>query len=142
MVDNNDGINQPGSIPPVSNTPPNQKDMHYHHFISTPAFLLLTLVTCGLFNIYWNFRQMEACNDLLGRQEFEFVTWILLSIVTCGIYHIFYQYKMGSAIVEIQRRQGKPVFENLPVISVVVSAFALTIIVDCIHQSEINKLVV
>ncbi len=142
MVYNDDGTHQTEGNPPVSHTPTGQKDMYYHHFISTPAFLLLTLVTCGLFNIYWNFRQMEACNDLLGRQEFEFFTWVLLSIVTCGIYHIFYQYKMGSAIVEIQRRQGKPVFENLPVISVVVSTFALTIIVDCIHQAEINKLVV
>jgi len=111
------------------------------HFISIPLYLVLTILTCGLFNIYWNYRQMEACNGLLGRTEFDFWLWFLLSIVTCGIYHIFYQYKMGQAIVEIQRNSNKNVFENLPVISVIVTILGLTIVVDCIHQSEINKLV-
>ena len=84
---------------------------------------------------------MEACNELQGRKEFDFWLWLLLTIVTCGIYHIFYQYKMGLAIVEIQRNVGKPVFENLPIVSVIVTIFGLTVVVDCIHQNEINKLV-
>ena len=111
------------------------------HNISIPVYLILTLLSCGLFNIYWNYRQMEACNDLLGKKEFDFWLWFLLTIVTCGIYHIFYQYKMGAAIVEIQRNKNKVVFDNLPIISVLVTIFGLTVIVDCIHQSEINKIV-
>ena len=109
--------------------------------LSIPLYLVLTLLTCGLFNIYWNYRQMDACNELLGRREFDFWLWFLLVIITCGIYHIFYQYKMGSAVVEIQRRDDRPVFDNLPVISVIVTIIGFTIVVDCIHQNEINKLV-
>ncbi|MCF7907934.1 MAG: DUF4234 domain-containing protein [Candidatus Omnitrophica bacterium] len=111
------------------------------HNISIPVYLILTLLSCGFFNIYWNYRQMEACNDLLGKKEFDFWLWFLLTIVTCGIYHIFYQYKMGSAIVEIQHNKNKVVFDNLPIISVLVTIFGMTVIVDCIHQSEINKIV-
>ena len=109
--------------------------------LSIPVYLILTLITCGIFNLYWNYKQMEACNYLLKRQDFKFAYWILFSILTCGIYHIFYQYKMGSAIVEIQRNINKPIFDSLPIISCFVTIFGLSVVVDCIHQHEINKIV-
>jgi hypothetical protein len=112
------------------------------HEISIPLYLILTLVTCGIFNLYWNYRQMEACNEMVGRQEFDFLIWFLLCLVTCGIWHIIYQYKMGSVIVEIQRRMGRPVYDNLPLVSVLVTVFGLSIVADCIHQMELNKLAV
>ena len=49
---------------------PGDKHDEYRHRMSIPLFIVLTLLTCGLFDIYWNYRQMEACNDLLGRDEF------------------------------------------------------------------------
>jgi hypothetical protein len=116
----------------------NKGKSRYH--LSIPLYLILTLLTCGIFNLYWNYLQMEACNGLLKRVEFRFGYWILFTLLTCGIYHIFYQYKMGAAIVEMQRIYNKPVFDALPVISVVVTILGLSIVVDCIHQHEINKL--
>jgi hypothetical protein len=109
--------------------------------LSIPLYLILTLITCGIFNLYWNYKQMEACNYLLKRQEFIFAHWLIFSIITCGIYHIFYQYKMGCAIVEIQKKFSKAVSDSLPVISCLVTIFGLSIVVDCIHQNEINKIV-
>ena len=109
--------------------------------VSIPVYLILTLITCGLFNLYWNYLQMEACNTLLNRVEFKFSHWIIFTLITCGIYHIFYQYKMGSAIVEIQKNMDKTVAEYLPVISCLVTLFGLSIIVDCIHQYELNKII-
>ncbi len=111
------------------------------HYMSIALYLVLTIITCGLANIYWNYRQIQACNELLGREEFSFWLSMLLVLVTCGIYHIFYQYKMGSALVEIQRSSGRPPFENLPVISVIVTVLGLPFVVDCIHQHDINKIV-
>jgi hypothetical protein len=83
---------------------------------------------------------METCNYLLKREEFNFVSWLLLSIITCGIYHVYYQYKMGSAIVEIQNLRKAYVNQNLPILSVVLTIFALSFVTDLIHQLELNKL--
>ena len=110
------------------------------HQVSIPLYLILTLVTFFIFNLYWNYRQMVACNDLLGRPEFSWTTWILLTILTCGIYHLFYQYKMGAAINEIQHQRGLPVTEGLPVLSVVSAVFGVGVVADCIHQYELNKI--
>ena len=109
-------------------------------YINIPLYLILTILTCGIFNLYWNYRQMEACNALLNRREFSFWIWLLLAILTCGIYHIFYQYKMGAAIVEIQHLMNRDLFDKLPLISVFVTIIGLSIVVDCIHQQEINKI--
>ena len=124
---------------PSSPHEPLPGESEYHTNVA--VHLILTIVTCGLFNLYWNYKQMQACNHMLGRQEFSFGLWFLLTIITCGIYHVFYQYKMGMAIVELQRSRNRHVFGELPILSVIVTVMALSIIVDAIHQLEINKIV-
>ncbi len=109
-------------------------------FASIPLYLVLTLVTAGIFNLFWNYRQMQACNAMLERAEFSWLRWIVLSVLTLLLYHIYYQYKMGTAIVEIQRKYGEPVFEQLPLVSLFATIFGFSIAADCIHQFEINKL--
>ncbi len=101
--------------------------------------LILTILTCGFYGLYWKYKQMQACNYFLRRNEFSFWEWFFFSIITCGIYHIYYQYKMGSVIVDIQKAMHKNISDSLPILSCVLSVFGLFIIVDCIHQHEINK---
>jgi hypothetical protein len=110
------------------------------HYLSIPFYIIITLLTCGIANLYWNYRQMLACNDLLGREEFSWPMWFFLSLLTCGIYHLFYQYKMGSAILEVQQERGVAIMNELPLLSVLVSVFGASLVVDIIHQHEINKL--
>ena len=121
--------------------PSRRSQQQPEHYASIPLYLLLTILTFFLFNFYWNYRQMQACNDLLGRREFGFLSWLILIFITCGIYHFFYQYKMGLAINEIQDRSDLPITEGLPVLSVVAAILGFGIVADCIHQHEINRIV-
>ena len=117
-----------------------ERDDARHH-ANVPLYLVLTLFTCLLFDLYWNYRQMEACNDLLGRDEFSFWLWLLLVLITFGLYHFYYQYQMGRAINEIQERRGLPVTEGLPILSVIATLLGVGIVADSIHQLEINRIV-
>jgi len=108
--------------------------------ISIALYLVLTLVTLGLWNLYWNYVQMRECNELLGRPEFAWLFWLLMSLLTCGIYHLYYQYKMGAAINEIQRRYELPLMDGLPVLSLIAAIFGVGVLADCIHQHELNKI--
>lgn len=121
--------------------PPRAYEPEAEYYANIPLYLILTLVTCFVFNLYWNYRQMIACNDLLGRREFGFLSWLILTILTCGIYHLYYQYKMGAAINELQNARHLPVTEGLPVLSVVSAILGFGIVADCIHQHEINRIV-
>ena len=107
---------------------------------SVALYLILTIVTLGLFNLYWNYRQMQACNELLERREFSWVLWILLCVVTFGLYHFYYQYKMGAGINEIQNLYDLPFTEGLPILSVVAAVVGFGVVADCIHQHELNKI--
>ncbi|RAP32346.1 hypothetical protein DID76_00660 [Candidatus Marinamargulisbacteria bacterium SCGC AG-414-C22] len=100
--------------------------------------LILTFITCGIYNLFWNSRQMNLCNALANKQTFNFWLWFLLSILTCGIYHVFYQYKMATEIINFKKEQKLVVMDSLPILSVMLTLIGLSIIVDCIHQSELN----
>jgi hypothetical protein len=102
--------------------------------------LLLTLVTCGIYDLYWNYKQMKVFNSFLEREEFNFWLWFFMSLLTCGVFHIYYEYQMGIALKEIQKKYNLPVEEQLPMISILLSIFGLSLVVDAIHQNEINKI--
>ena len=101
--------------------------------------IILTLLTCGFYGLYWQFKQLEALNAWLGREEFSFLVWLLLSIVTCGIFAIYYEYKKAKGINEIQEQQDEMVNSDLPVICVLLTLFGLQIVSIAIQQNEIHK---
>ncbi len=107
--------------------------------ISIGVGIILTIITCGLYGLYWNYKQMEILNAWLGRREYDFVTWILLSIVTCGLFAVYYEYKMAKGINEIQGRNGLQVNSDLALLSVGLSVIGLAFVSIAIQQAGINN---
>ena len=120
--------------------PPAWDEREAPHTQSVALGLLLTIFTFGIYNLYWNWRQMRSCNQLLERRAFSWPFWLVFSILTFGIYHLYYQFKMGAAINEIQDRLGFPVTEGLPVLSLVAALLGFGVVADCIHQHELNRI--
>jgi hypothetical protein len=110
-----------------------------HGVRSIVVDIILTIVTCGIWSLYWQFKQMETLNAWLQRHDFSFALWLLLSLVTCGIFAIYYEYKMAQGINEIQESNSFRVSRELPLICVLLSVFGLGIASLAIQQSEINK---
>lgn len=101
--------------------------------------LLLTVITCGLYGLYWQYKQMETLNAWLRRKDFSFGLWLLLSIITCGIFAIYYEYKMAKGINEIQELNNMRIASDLPIICLILSIFGLAFVSLAIQQLEINK---
>ena len=110
------------------------------YYVDIALGIILSIVTCGIYNVLWNKKQMEAMNELLGREEYQFTRWLLLCLVTCGIYHIYYEYKMGSDLETILQQEGRP-NNMLAILGLCLSCFGLTIVADAIYQQEINAMV-
>ena len=98
------------------------------------ASLILTLVTCGIYNVYWQYRQMLATNDMLGSDKYRFLPWLAFTLISCGLYHIYHEYRMSVDIAEIAGRDP----QNDGLIAVLLSVFGLSVVVDAIQQSRIN----
>ena len=102
--------------------------------------LVLSIITCGIYNVYWNYRQFEALNLLLGRREYDFARWLMLSLVTCGLFHVYTEYRMGQDLAMVLKDMGHDSNPNLAFAGLALSLCALTVVADAVYQHEINKL--
>ena len=100
--------------------------------------ILLTLVTCGIYGLYWQYKQIATLNSWLGREDFSFLLWFFMSLITCGIFTVYYEYKMSKGINEIQETCGFRVNSDLAMICLLLTIFGLGIASFAIQQSEIN----
>jgi uncharacterized membrane protein YjgN (DUF898 family) len=102
---------------------------------SVPVDIILTLVTCGLWNIWIQARQMRAVNFMINRQKYNFWAWAGLTLITCGLWHIYHEYRLSS---DISMALGKGPSDVGPILHLLLSIFALSIIADALQQAEIN----
>lgn len=74
--------------------------------------LLLSLFTCGVYNIIWLFKTGDEINQASGVLQFNMMKEILLSIVTCGFWAFWFYWRYAEAVVQLQKDWGvKPQME-------------------------------
>ncbi len=102
--------------------------------------IILSIVTCGIYQIYWMIKMIDELNYASGRiSEAGGITVILLGFVTCGIYWIYWYYKAGEKINEIKNRRGMPGDKNTAFLFLILVLFGLSIVNICLIQDELNK---
>ncbi len=101
--------------------------------------LLLTLITCGIYGIYWFIVLTNEVGTLSGDHEFSGVKHFLLSLITCGIWSIVWAYQVGQQVAKAQQQRGYPANDN-SVLYLILSIFGFGIVVYCLVQSDVNKL--
>ncbi len=101
--------------------------------------ILLSIITCGIYSLYWQYKQMDTLNAWLGRDDYSFILWLLLTFFTCGIFGLYYEYKMATGINEIQTNRGMYADTSLPIICVLLALFGVGIASIAIQQYHINR---
>lgn len=108
--------------------------MWYPPYRSIAVCLILTIVTCGLYGLYWLYKvNNELCmvsGDYYGTSG---GTVLLLCIVTCGIYGIYWAYKMGERCSVITGSQ------TAPILYLVLALLGMQIINLALFQDVLNK---
>lgn len=103
---------QPGQVPPPQ---PGYGAMHMKTDRSIVVYILLTLVTCGIYGWYFIYCLARDVNTVCagdGQNTTGLGMYILLSIVTCGIYPIFWMYSLGNRLAANAPRYGMSFQEN------------------------------
>ena len=102
---------------------------------SIPTCVILSIVTLGIYYIYWFIKMTDETNALApnntttsGGKAF------LLSLITCGIYNIYWNYKLGAKVDEAKGTEA-----NSAVLYLVLGLIGLGIVNLCLAQSEVNK---
>jgi hypothetical protein len=106
--------------------------------------LLLTLVTCGIYYLYWVYETSKDVEDFLGETDIPPIVHILLFIITGTLYGFFWDYWLAQKIVKMQRRAGTPEKDNtvlylaLDILGAGPIA-GLGIVVPLLQQSDLNE---
>ena len=109
---------------------------------SIPLAIVFTLVTVGLYAIYWIYTLTEDAHAAAGeRTTASGGMVILFSVITCGIYSFYWLYKMGETIIMAKQRRGMTVDTNLPIIYLVLALFGFGIISYALMQNSLNEIV-
>lgn len=102
--------------------------------------IVLTLITCGIFGIYWFVVMTTEVGKLSGDPSFTGGKHFLLTLVTCGIWSYVWSYQIGKQIGDAQRQRGMPASDN-SVLYLILTFFGLGIVTYALVQSDVNKLV-
>ena len=102
--------------------------------------IVLTLVTCGIYGIYWIVCLTNDVNTVSGDVNGTSGGMVvLLTIVTCGIYGIYWAYKQGEKLDFTKNNRGIP-SSNSGVLYLMLQIFGFGIIAYALMQNELNKL--
>lgn len=68
--------------------------------------LVLTIITCGMYQFYWMFMACDEVNKGLGRNQYNGLVEVLLSFMTCGLWMLWWDWRIGNSIYEMEQRWG------------------------------------
>ncbi|TMV48209.1 DUF4234 domain-containing protein [Paenibacillus mesophilus] len=102
--------------------------------------VVLTLITCGIYGIYWFIVLTNEVGRLSGDHTFTGGKHFLLSLITCGIWSYVWSYQIGKQVGAAQHQRGLMVSDN-SVLYLVLTFFGLGIVAYALAQSDVNKLV-
>lgn len=106
-------------------------------FRSIGICILLSIITCGIYGLFWVYSLTEDVNELSkDKSGTSGGMVILFSIITCGVYYFYWMYRQGEKIDKINNEN-----KNSGIIYLVLSIFGLGIVAHAIMQDKINDMV-
>lgn len=104
--------------------------------------LILTIITCGIYGIFWFIRLVDDLNTASQTSEDSSgITVLLLGLVTCGIYIFYWYYKAGDKVNKIKTLSGQLPGDN-SILYLLLGIFGLGLVNYILIQSELNKVAV
>ncbi len=78
------------------------------------TFLLLSIITCGIYSYYYLYRMTQDINQMAGDDGYytDPVVAVLLTIVTCGFYSWYWLYQQGNRMKRLADCNNVPCDEN------------------------------
>lgn len=111
------------------------KKHNSEHIRNIPLDIILTILTCYLYNFYVQYKQIRAVNSMLGEEKYSFSSWLILTLITCGLYHLYHEYRKSEDLCKILNRPNS----NDALAALLLSSIGLPLVADAIQQAEINK---
>ena len=142
----NTNVDDRASFCPVCGSPLHQVntyDTRYRAPIprrSIGLAIVLSIVTCGIYGLYWLYCIVADLNTAVGEPEdTSGAMVILLSIVTCNIYLLYWYYKAAGKVNRLHQIKGENEDSSLGILYLLLSIFGFSIVNMALIQNELNQ---
>ena len=106
---------------------------------SVASVIILTLITCGIYGLYWVYDTLNSMQEISGRESsVSPVIVLLLCIFFAPVGYLLYGMCANEQINHIKTMRGRVEVDNE--IMYMVLGFFISIILIAIVQDEINRL--
>ena len=107
---------------------------------SIPLVIILSIVTCGIYGLYWMYCLVNDLNAASGHEgDTSGGMVILFSIITCNIYGLYWYYTAGGKVGDIQEYDRRPRDSYLGILYLVLDLLGFSIVSMALIQNELNK---
>ena len=82
---------------------------------SLATFILLSIITCGIYSIFFWYSYTEDINKVCagdGNESPSYIVVLLLSIITCNIYMYYWYYKQANRLQAVAPKYNLSFQEN------------------------------
>ena len=105
---------------------------------SPAVVVILALVTCGIYALYWIYTMTSELNSYLEKREDNAGLETFLCVITCGLYTIYWAYKYAQRASEAKMRAGLPPEDNA-ILCLILTIFGFFIVSMALIQDTANK---
>lgn len=105
---------------------------------SVIAVILFTLLTGGIYGIYWIYTTNRDLNDLTGDYRLKPGWTLFFGLITCGLYMFYWWYRINDLVMAAQERALRPYRSDKKLLFIVLRIFGLAVINMAILQSDLN----
>ena len=105
---------------------------------SIPMAIILSLVTCGVYSLYWFVVMTDEANSVSDETATGGALSLIFTLITCGLYGIYWHYQMGKKLYDAGVKNNVAISDN-SVLYLILSLFGLGIVNYCLIQNDLNK---
>ncbi|AEM23453.1 conserved hypothetical protein [Brachyspira intermedia PWS/A] len=107
---------------------------------SVPMLVLLSIVTCGIYYLYWIYKTTDEIKNFMGREDINPTLELILVLVTCNIYSLYWYYKYGKIVyLEMTAKAGMDNSEDSTVLLVILGLLVY-VVAGAIMQDKLNAI--
>lgn len=107
---------------------------------SIPMLIILSIVTCGIYYLYWIYKTTDEIKNFMERDDINPALELILTLVTCNLYTLYWYYKYGKIVyLEMTKKVGIDNTEDSTILLVILDLFVA--VVSCaILQDKLNTI--
>ena len=106
---------------------------------SIPIAIILSIVTFGIYGLYWLNSLANDINTLTHQEQPSGFKVLVLTIITLGFYELYWLYKVGVRLSNFQAYQGEMVDSYRALVYLLLGIFGLNIVARALIQNDLNK---